>query len=55
MGSAGYNKADVNIAINRFRYLTSQKSFRDSITKDYLASAGYTKSMSHFSGMLKTS
>lgn len=55
MGSAGYNESDVMVAINTLRRLTSQKFFTDPITKDYPTSAGYTKSISCLSDLLKSS
>lgn len=44
MGSAGYDESDLTVAIET-PTLVSQKSFTDSITKYYLTSAGYTKSV----------
>ena len=55
MGSAGYNELDVIAAIKTLRRLASENAFTDPITKHYLTSAGYSKSISSLSGMLKAS
>ena len=53
MGLAGYNESDVIAAIKTLRHLASEKAFTDPITKHYLTSADYSKSISSLSGMLK--
>ena len=53
MGLAGYNESDVIAAIKTLRRLASENAFIDPITKHYLTSVGYSKSISSLSGMLK--
>ena len=53
MGLAGYDGSDVIAAIKTLRDLCSGNALTDPITKHYFTSAGYSKSISNLSGMLK--